>query len=37
MTQGRGWFTMEFVRYEQMPQQFADRVIAEAEARREDQ
>ena len=30
MTQGRGWFTVSFVRYEQVPQNFADRIIAAA-------
>ncbi|MBO4637956.1 MAG: elongation factor G [Clostridiales bacterium] len=30
MTQGRGWFTMEHVRYEQAPSEVADKVIAAA-------
>ncbi len=30
MTQGRGSFTFEFIRYEQAPQNIADKVIAEA-------
>ena len=30
MTQGRGWFTVSFVRYEQVPQNIADRIIAAA-------
>lgn len=28
MTQGRGWYTIEFLRYEQMPKEYADKVIA---------
>ncbi|MCK9176373.1 MAG: elongation factor G [Clostridiales bacterium] len=32
MTQGRGWFTVEFVRYEQVPQNIADRIIAAAQS-----
>ncbi len=36
MTQGRGWYTIEFVRYEQAPQQVADKVIADAKARMEE-
>lgn len=32
MTQGRGWFTIEFVRYEQVPQDIADRIIAASRA-----
>lgn len=32
MTQGRGWFTIEFVRYEQVPQDIADRIIAASQA-----
>ena len=35
MTQGRGKFSMEFVRYEEVPASMADKVIAEAKARRE--
>ena len=35
MTQGRGKFSMEFVRYEEVPKQIADKVIAEEKARRE--
>jgi elongation factor G len=36
MTQGRGWYTIEFARYEQAPQPVADKVIAEAKARMEE-
>lgn len=32
MTQGRGWFTVEFVRYEQVPQNIADKIVAQAQA-----
>ncbi len=32
MTQGRGWYQIEFARYEQAPQQVADKVIAERQA-----
>lgn len=32
MTQGRGWFTIEFARYEQAPNEVADKVIAAAKA-----
>jgi len=32
MTQGRGWFTIEFVRYEQVPQNIAERIIAAAKS-----
>lgn len=28
MTQGRGWYTISFLRYEQMPKEYADKVIA---------
>ncbi|MDI9469110.1 MAG: elongation factor G [Bacillota bacterium] len=35
MTQGRGSYEIEFARYEQAPQQIADRVIADAKARAE--
>lgn len=35
MTQGRGKFSMSFVRYEEVPASMADKVIAEAKARRE--
>ena len=31
MTQGRGWFSLEHARYEQAPQEVADKVIAEAQ------
>ena len=31
MTQGRGWFTIEFVRYDQVPQNIADKIIAAAQ------
>ena len=30
MTQGRGWFSMEFARYEEAPRDVADKVIEEA-------
>lgn len=36
MTQGRGWYTIEFARYEQAPQPVADKVIADAKARMEE-
>ncbi|WP_271628578.1 elongation factor G [Caldicellulosiruptor sp. DIB 104C] len=32
MTQGRGWFTMEFVRYEEVPSHIAQKVIEAAKA-----
>ncbi|MCD1146831.1 elongation factor G [Peptoniphilus sp. KCTC 25270] len=35
MTQGRGTFTMEFVRYEEVPAQMAEKIIAEAKAKDE--
>ena len=35
MTQGRGKFSMSFVRYEEVPVSMADKIIAEAKARRE--
>ncbi len=35
MTQGRGTFTMEFVRYEEVPSSIADKIIAEAKEREE--
>lgn len=28
MTQGRGWYTIDFLRYEQMPKEYADKVIS---------
>lgn len=31
MTQGRGWFTIEFARYEQAPNEVAEKVIAAAQ------
>lgn len=31
MTQGRGWFTINFVRYEQVPQNIAEKLIAAAQ------
>ena len=31
MTQGRGWFTIEFVRYEQVPQNISDKIVAAAQ------
>jgi elongation factor G len=36
MTQGRGWYTINFARYEQAPQVVADKVIADARARMEE-
>lgn len=36
MTQGRGWYTIEFARYDQAPQPVADKVIADAKARLEE-
>ncbi len=36
MTQGRGWYTIAFARYEQAPQQIADKVIADAKQRMEE-
>ncbi|MDO5041002.1 MAG: elongation factor G [Peptoniphilus sp.] len=35
MTQGRGTFTMEFVRYEEVPSNIAEKIIAEAKEREE--
>lgn len=35
MTQGRGWFTIEFARYEQAPNEVAEKVIAAAQATEE--
>jgi elongation factor G len=36
MTQGRGWYTINFARYEQAPQVVSDKVIADARARMEE-
>lgn len=36
MTQGRGWYTIEFARYEPAPSIISDKVIAEAKASMED-
>ncbi len=36
MTQGRGWYTIKFARYEQAPQIIADKVIADAKTRMEE-
>lgn len=36
MTQGRGWYTIHFARYEQAPQSVADQVITDAKARMEE-
>ncbi len=36
MTQGRGWFSVEFARYEQAPQEIAQKVIAKAQQEREE-
>ncbi len=35
MTQARGEFSMQFVRYEEMPATIAEKVIAEAKERKE--
>lgn len=35
MTQGRGWFTIEFARYEPAPKEVSDKVIAAAQAEEE--
>lgn len=37
MTQGRGWFTVEFARYEQAPQDITQKVIAEAATKKENE
>jgi elongation factor G len=37
MTQGRGWYTISFARYEQAPQLVADKVIADAKALEEEE
>jgi elongation factor G len=37
MTQGRGWYTIEFARYEQAPQIVSDKVIADAKSRMEEE
>jgi elongation factor G len=37
MTQGHGWYTIQFARYEQAPQIVADKVIADAKARLEEE
>ncbi|MDW7656156.1 MAG: elongation factor G [Bacillota bacterium] len=36
MTQGRGWYTINFARYEQAPQVVSEKVIADARARMEE-
>lgn len=36
MTQGRGWFTMAFARYEQAPNEVSEKVIAAAQAAKEE-
>ena len=36
MTQGRGWYTINFARYEQAPQVVSEKVIADAKARMEE-
>lgn len=36
MTQGRGWFGLQFARYEQAPQNVVDKVMAEAQHTEED-
>ena len=35
LTQGRGLYTMEFSRYEQVPQETAEKIIEEAKAEKE--
>lgn len=35
MTQGAGWYTIEFARYEQMPENLAQRIIEQANAEKE--
>ena len=35
MTQGRGWFTIEHVRYEMAPPEVAEKVIAESKEEEE--
>ena len=35
MTQGRGTFEMRFERYEEVPKQLADKIIAEHEAKQD--
>ena len=37
MTQGRGWYTQEFARYDEAPQMVADKVIAEAAKNRKEE
>lgn len=37
MTQGRGWYKTEFLRYEKMPDDDAKKIIEEANARREEE
>jgi elongation factor G len=37
MTQGRGWYTIQFARYEQAPQIVSDKVIADAKSRMEEE
>ena len=32
LTQGRGWFTFDFIRYEQLPQMLESKVIEQAKA-----
>jgi len=36
MTQGRGYFTMEFERYDQVPAHIAERIVAEAQKSKEE-
>ena len=36
MTQGRGWYHIEFARYEPAPQPVADKIIAEAQSEEEE-
>ena len=35
MTQARGEFTMEFIRYEEVPSNIAEKIIEEAKAEKE--
>ena len=37
MTQGRGWYTQTFARYDEAPQIVADKVIAEAAKNRKEE
>ena len=37
MTQGRGWYTIDFARYEQAPSDVAEKVIAAAKRDKEEE